>query len=534
MKKEILIGGVLLCLILYSFKVLAQTPPTANFTVDDQSPCIGKTIQFTNLSENATSYKWIFKRGIPAESTDENPQVFYEGQWLDQYDVTLIAFNDLGSDTLTYQNYISTSDPGFGVKVDYEIEDCDCQSESVKYTFTATVTGVEPTDSLSYSWGESNVYERHHTIVGNPSLLPDFLTVRNHTTGCSIETMYEYWEKRCPTHTLITQQEIGFPCVAKYVCQNQDICYDIQPSYPDHLFSISFDYDNSTLGASTFLATIVADPCTYELEFPIYVIEAPKIEANLTQVCVGQKVDLFHISDFDDGTIRWLIDNVQDTTTNTPSLSMHFDKAGSYSIKTQSRGDSIICESYWCAPPFSGCLSEPIIIEVVESNLNTITLDYPNQICQNDTLNLQANTTNTPSSFQWILDGDTLDFDQKNIALMDLAIGNHQFTVSADCNITAEGSFIVEECFGLANENLHLEPFKILTTPEALILVQSEKPLQNSTLTLYDLNGRLVQQVKNGSNQEIQMDIAHLSTGIYIYRVRSDNERIANGKVWIK
>ena len=68
--------------------------------------CPGTCIGFTNLSANATSYQWNFPGGLPASSTDVNPNnICYTNPG--SYDVQLIASNANGSDTLTLQNYIT-------------------------------------------------------------------------------------------------------------------------------------------------------------------------------------------------------------------------------------------------------------------------------------------------------------------------------------------------------------------------------------------------------------------------------------------
>lgn len=56
---------------------------------DYQAPV---TINFTNKSTSATSYKWSFQGGSPATSTEENPTVVFTSEG--NHEVTLEAFND--------------------------------------------------------------------------------------------------------------------------------------------------------------------------------------------------------------------------------------------------------------------------------------------------------------------------------------------------------------------------------------------------------------------------------------------------------
>ena len=68
--------------------------------------CPGTCTDFQNNSSYATSYLWSFPGGNPAVSTDENPMgICYNTPG--NYSVSLIATNQLGSDTLTLNNFIT-------------------------------------------------------------------------------------------------------------------------------------------------------------------------------------------------------------------------------------------------------------------------------------------------------------------------------------------------------------------------------------------------------------------------------------------
>jgi len=79
--------------------------PTALFNAQNHI-CPGTCTDFSNLSMNSLSYLWIFPGANPAASTDVNPStICYNTPG--NYDVTLIATNAIGSDTLLLQNYIT-------------------------------------------------------------------------------------------------------------------------------------------------------------------------------------------------------------------------------------------------------------------------------------------------------------------------------------------------------------------------------------------------------------------------------------------
>jgi hypothetical protein len=82
----------------------ALSLPVAAFTAPNHV-CPGTCTDFTNTSMNSTSYQWIFQGAVPATSTDADPtNICYSTPG--SYDVTLIATNAAGNDTLQLNNYM--------------------------------------------------------------------------------------------------------------------------------------------------------------------------------------------------------------------------------------------------------------------------------------------------------------------------------------------------------------------------------------------------------------------------------------------
>ncbi len=81
-------------------------PPTADFYGTPTTIYAGQSVNFYDQSlPAATSWNWSFPGGTPATSSVQNPQgIVYNNPGT--YDVTLIACNNNGCDTLTKTNYI--------------------------------------------------------------------------------------------------------------------------------------------------------------------------------------------------------------------------------------------------------------------------------------------------------------------------------------------------------------------------------------------------------------------------------------------
>ena len=84
-------------------------PPTADFTASQTNICIGQCISFTDISNGTpTSWSWSFPGAATTTSTVQNPtNICYNTAGT--YNVTLIATNANGSNTMTKTAYITVS-----------------------------------------------------------------------------------------------------------------------------------------------------------------------------------------------------------------------------------------------------------------------------------------------------------------------------------------------------------------------------------------------------------------------------------------
>ena len=83
-----------------------MSPPVADFSVDNQTPNIGQTITFTDLSTN-TPVEWLWNFGDGNTSTDQNPTHSYSASGT--YTVTLTVTNWDGEDEEVKVDYITVS-----------------------------------------------------------------------------------------------------------------------------------------------------------------------------------------------------------------------------------------------------------------------------------------------------------------------------------------------------------------------------------------------------------------------------------------
>ncbi|MBN3034269.1 MAG: choice-of-anchor J domain-containing protein [Bacteroidales bacterium] len=89
--------------------VKIDAAPEALFTSNITTVPVGSGVHFTDLSKfEPTSWKWIFEGANPGTSQAQNPQnIIYPAEGT--FDVTLIAINDLGVDTVIMQDFINAN-----------------------------------------------------------------------------------------------------------------------------------------------------------------------------------------------------------------------------------------------------------------------------------------------------------------------------------------------------------------------------------------------------------------------------------------
>lgn len=80
--------------------------PSADFTSDNTTVFAYQNVIFTDLSGNKpASWNWSFNNGTPTTSVDQNPTAYWDKSG--KYDVTLIAKNNKGLNTIIKQGYVT-------------------------------------------------------------------------------------------------------------------------------------------------------------------------------------------------------------------------------------------------------------------------------------------------------------------------------------------------------------------------------------------------------------------------------------------
>ncbi|CAN5393629.1 hypothetical protein BH11BAC1_BH11BAC1_04510 [soil metagenome] len=215
---------------------LACAPPTASFISMSNPICPGTCTGFTNLSTNATSYLWSFPGANPPTDTAANPgTICYNTPGY--YDVTLVAMNAAGNDTLTLPDFI------------------------IVHTYPAAQSIIQNGDTLisntgftSYQWYyNGNLINGATDNIYVASQIGDYNLISIDSNGCEVEAAIFNIQIGIPDELNSYDQLVVFPNPAKdYIVidikhrgESDVIIYNLIGEKVKMIFSESPDANNN-------------------------------------------------------------------------------------------------------------------------------------------------------------------------------------------------------------------------------------------------------------------------------------------------
>lgn len=170
--------------------------PNADFTVDEILIPVGETVNFTDLSVGIpSSWEWTFEGAETTSSNLQHPQdILYPEEGT--FPVTMIAINEIGSDTITRLDYIEVSSTILP-SVDFTSDKVFvCTGEAVQFT---DLTQYSP---ISWNWqfdpptvtfiNDTDENSQHPEVIFNEVATYEVTLIVENLNGSSSNTKFGY------------------------------------------------------------------------------------------------------------------------------------------------------------------------------------------------------------------------------------------------------------------------------------------------------------------------------------------------------
>ena len=359
----------------------APQPPVANFTADPTEGCTPLVVAYDDLStNNPTSWLWTFEGGTPATSTNQNPVVTYNSPG--SFNVTLMATNAQGSNSVTFTNYIIVGEAPFA-DFDYFIDEL-----TVDFTNNSS-------NANSYMWafgdGGTSTNANPIHVYAQDGIYTVTLTATNE---CGTDVYQQVIE-------IITLPFADFssdvtegcdPIEVNFINLSSPNAENFSWSFPGGSPPTSFAYEPTVVYETpgTYPVTLTASNQAGDdvVTFTNYIEVFPQPNAEFNFTINGLQVN-FNSTGSNGSTYSW---NFGDGgTSNLPNPSHTYATGGSYQVSlavTNSCGTDVLqlTVNVTGAP-------EALFVSNVQSGCAPLVVQYTNQ------------SGGSPTSFNWIFEG---------------------------------------------------------------------------------------------------------------------------------
>lgn len=196
-------------------QLVTVSGPETKFEIDTKTVCLPNTANFTDVSESAVQWQWIFGDGNT--SNEQNPSHKYENPGL--YDVTLIAQNEEGCEQIFKISDIKvlpTPDVNFDMEVSGE-----CYPVEVKLTNNSTNL-LKPSYLWDLGGGQTSTEENPTILVEKTGEFNVSLTVKN-DKGCPISFKHA---NQVVVRDTVNHDEAN---LNQILVENNRVQFDIEP-----------------------------------------------------------------------------------------------------------------------------------------------------------------------------------------------------------------------------------------------------------------------------------------------------------------
>jgi PKD repeat protein len=406
----------IICMLIH-FNSLSQT---AYFEIADSIGCSPFTVQFNNLSTNATSYYWSFGNG--AISNQENPSHTYYS--IDTYNVVLYAYNEFGLDSFKRTVYVKEIKPKIQMVTEL------CVGQEVDYN---SILNYNLSNNYFWDFGDGNIStyqfgKHHYSDIGTYNVK---LYTENSHCGLMIDSLYVLVtdvlnEKEIHLHSWIIGNQI---CVGEkfpyFYDEDLPITWDFgdgnysNSPYPDHFYEEEGIY-NVIIEAQNFCGNTILFDTTIIVTNEIY----PQVMmlASKNIVCPNEQIrfwtnfgfDKEYYWNFNDGTFGF-----------GPEVFHSFENTGIYNVNLN------------VVNKCGNSTQKNIIINVLNDIEPSPFLNiYPKKVCPDEKFVVLTNQNFV--GYLWNFNAEHIDSSSfiTEYGFSSTGVKNISLTVSNSCGLT--------------------------------------------------------------------------------------------------
>ncbi|MDR3714943.1 MAG: PKD domain-containing protein [Puia sp.] len=307
--------------------------PVANFTADDSTSCQSSlTVNFKDLSTNATSWQWSFgDRAVT--STFQNPSHTY-GAYA-QYTVTLTVSNSVGcSNTVTKTNYVVLAVPSITLP-NLPANGC------TPYAFTPAVSYQGADSVAAYSWNLGNGTSSNQAAPTVTYTVPGVYTVTlaiTTKTGCTASASGI-------VTTGSSKPKAAFTASAYLVCPTTPVIFTDNSTGNPPPDNWLWDFGNGSTSTSQDPTQSYSGPGNYRVRLQVFshgcydttsaviTVKPPLAAFTDSCLCNNRSQYLFNDSASQAQTWSWNFGDGTPVSTNAPPLTHVFPATGPYTVK---------------------------------------------------------------------------------------------------------------------------------------------------------------------------------------------------------
>lgn len=156
---------------------------------------------------------------------------------------------------------------------------------------------------------------------------------------------------------------------------------------------------------------------------------------------------------------------------------------------------------------------------------NNVPYDFHHKYCIIDAANAGSDPTVVMGSHNWTNSAEN-DYDENTLIIHNSVVAN-QYWEEFSKRFAELGPSGIDETTGVYNYKFYPNPFSTTTT------LQTDNLFKNATLTVYNLYGQTVKEIKNISELTVTLFRDNLPSGLYFIRLTEGNKIITADKLVI-